>query len=254
MQPLVLSWLDKNPSYKYERLTQATESTWVRRHFTHRTDIISTFTALRDGILRADLERYLFLYASGGIYTDLDTECLKPISSWIPAAYKNCTNLVLGIEGDSLGGPPIDGFTYQVQFSTWTIMAKPRHYLVEQIMNRAQSQIHALAAEQNSTVSEMQVSYMDVMDTTGPGMFADTVYKGLSSATNSSVTSANFTGLTRPRLVGDVLILPVTAFAPGMPHSNAGDVEDEAALVRHLLRGSWKGAHQVQRRTRRISR
>lgn len=39
--------------------------------------------------------------------------CHVPIDSWIPAEYKNATNLVVGVEFDGN------------QFASWTIMAKP---------------------------------------------------------------------------------------------------------------------------------
>lgn len=83
------------------------------------------------------------------------------------------------------------------------------------------------------------------MDTTGPGVFAASVYKGLSIASGTNVTSANLTGLTSPKLIGDILILPVTAFAAGTGHSHAGSTSDEAALVHHLFRGSWKADHPM---------
>ena len=86
---------------------------------------------------------------------------------------------------------------------------------------------------------------MDVMDTTGPGVFAASVYNGLSIASGTNVTSANLTGLTSPKLIGDILILPVTAFAAGTGHSNAGSTSDESALVHHLFRGSWKADHPM---------
>ncbi len=52
--------------------------------------------------------------------------------------------------------------------------------------------------------------------------------------------------MTEPRLFGDVLILPITSFGAGLPHSNAGNIDDEAALVQHLFAGSWKGDHPLE--------
>ena len=36
-------------------------------------------------------------------------------------------------------------------------------------------QIEALASAQNTTIPEVKPSYMDVMDTTGPGVFAESI-------------------------------------------------------------------------------
>jgi mannosyltransferase OCH1-like enzyme len=38
--------------------------------------------------------RYLILYANGGVYSDIDTKALKPISTWIPEQLKNKVNAV----------------------------------------------------------------------------------------------------------------------------------------------------------------
>lgn len=38
-------------------------------------------------------------------------------------------------------------------------------------------------------------------------------------------------------------MLPITSFGARLPHSNAGGVDDERALVQHLFAGTWKGDH-----------
>lgn len=195
-------------------------------------------------MLRADLVQYLFLYHHGGVYTDLDTICLSPIDTWIPHQFSNSTiNLVLGIEGDALGGDIIPGFTYPVQFATWTMAVQPRHFIIRKIIDRVVSQIIDLAIRQNTTIENIEASYMDVMDTTGPGVFAESVYAGLSEIEGGKVDSANLTGMKEPRLFRDVLVLPVTGFGAGLPHSEAGSVDDDGAFVQHLFAGSWKNAH-----------
>ena len=243
----IQSWLDKNPNHRYERITQQNDEEYVRSSERLPPAAVSTLLQLKDGMLRADLVQYLFLYAEGGVYTDLDTVCLKPITSWIPASIKEeDVNLVIGIEGDCLGGDLIDGFSHCVQFATWTLMVKPGHVIMESIMNHVVAQIGALAATQNTTIANISASYMDVMDTTGPGVYTATIYNGLSEISGTDVTSANFTGMTAPRLIGDVLVLPVTSFGAGLPHSNAGLTMDPAALVQHQFMGSWKGGRPMR--------
>ena len=107
-------------------------------------------------------------------------------------------------------------------------------------------QIKSLASRQNTTISNVNATYMDVIDTTGPGVFSSSVYKGLSIASGTNVTSRNFTYMTSPTLVGDVLILPVTAFGPGIGHSGSGSVNDDMALVVHQFAGSWKHDHPMR--------
>ena len=89
---------------------------------------------------------------------------------------------------------------------------------------------------------------MDVMDTTGPGVFSSSIYDGLSMASGTNVTSQNFTGMASPAMIGDVLILPITSFGAGIGHSGAGGTGDEAALVEHRFAGSWKHDHPMESR------
>lgn len=246
-EPNVQQWLTANPSHRYERITAANGDDYVREHYAHDPNIVATFTELRDGMLRADLVQYLFLLAEGGVYTDMDTTCLKPIDRWVPTQYTDAADLVLGIEGDSLGGDLISGFTYPVQFATWTMMVKPGHFILRMIVERVISQLHALAQRQNTTIAGIEAGYMDVMDTTGPGIFSQTIYQGLSELSGKEVDPSSLTGMKEPRLFGNVLVLPVTSFGAGLAHSNAGEVTDPDALVHHMFAGTWKGDHPMRR-------
>ena len=53
------------------------------------------------------------------------------------------------------------------------------------------NQIQYLAEKQNSTLENLKASYMDVMATTGPGIFAENVYRGLSTASGTVTFSLN---------------------------------------------------------------
>lgn len=242
-QSSIQSWTEQNPNHRFEMITDGSSEIYVATTFAQKPEVIRDFLALQDPVLRADLLRYLMLYGDGGIYSDLDTICLRPFHTWIPAAFKDKVNLIIGIEGDSLGGPMIDGFSQHVGLGQSTLAAKPGHFMMEHIIERVLTQLRLLAERQNCTLATIEASYKDVIDTTGPGVFSETVYRGLSNMTGTNFTSSNLTGLMEPRLIGDVLILPVTAFAPGVPHSNARGVEDESALVQHLYHGSWKADH-----------
>ena len=242
----IRSWLEQNPKHRYEMVTDGSSEIYVVKTFAEKPEVVHDFLALQDPVFRADFLRYLFLYGDGGIYSDLDTICLRPFDTWIPTGFKNQTNLIIGIEGDSLGGPIIAGFSHPVGLGQWTLAAKPGHIMLERMIERVLSRLGMLAERQNRTLATLEASYKDVIDTTGPGAFSECIYHELSLATGTNVTSSNLTGLTEPRLIEDVLILPVTAFANGVPHSNAKGPEDEGALVQHLFAGSWKGSHPFE--------
>lgn len=132
--------------------------------------IIEAYEALPTVILKADFFRYLILYARGGIYSDMDTYPLKPLSLWpsvnraffpslatasnaeeltnelIP--YKNLhraaielhperePGFVAGIEADPDRPDWNEWYARRIQFCQWTIQAKPGHPILrELIMN-----------------------------------------------------------------------------------------------------------------------
>ena len=242
-QSSIQSWIEQNPNHRYEMVTDGGIEIYVAKTFAHKPEIIHDFLALQDPVLRADLVRYLILYGDGGVYTDLDTVCLRPFESWIPVGLKDKTNMVVGLAGDSLGGPLLPGFSHLVDIGQSTVAAKPGHLIMRRVIEEVLSRLKALAEKQNRTLGTVEASYQDVIDTTGPGVFSECIYRELSHVIGTELIPTNLSGLTEPRLIGDVLILPVTGFTPGVPHSNAGGPEDKNAMVQHLFAGSWKADH-----------
>ncbi|MCJ1319995.1 hypothetical protein MMC15_005331 [Xylographa vitiligo] len=236
-------WDEMNPTWRHEVLTDGGCDEYVRDRFAARPDIVSVFTGLKDNILRADLIRYLVLLGDGGVYSDIDTQSLKPIDQWVPPEYKNVTNAVLGVEYDTFGQDPAPALLI-VQFVNWTIMSKSGHPLMEMTVRNAIQAITALAERQQVPLSHIQANFNDVLASTGPALLTTAAFEYLSEATGTEISWLNVTGLTAPKLIHDVLILPVTAFGNGQRHSNAGTPDDPAALVHHLFSGSWKtGSH-----------
>ena len=240
---VIQSWLKLNQKHRYEIVTQHSAESYVRERFGHRRDIEETFTDLQDPILRADLIRYLVLLGDGGVYSDIDTKALKPIEDWVPSAFKRHANVVIGVEYDSFGRGRWIDWTLDLQFCTWAIMAKPGHPLMQTSVERVIGRIRKLAWKQGKPVSGIKASFQDVLDTTGPALFTEAVFEGLSQSTGTNFTWHNVTGMVTPRLVGDILILPINAFGSGQSHSNSGSPEEDSAMVQHLFRGSWKGDH-----------
>jgi alpha 1,6-mannosyltransferase len=60
-------WIDtclkKNPTYKSELMTDLSSDFFVEEHFANRPEIVETYLALRIPILKADILRYLILFA-----------------------------------------------------------------------------------------------------------------------------------------------------------------------------------------------
>jgi alpha 1,6-mannosyltransferase len=242
----IQGWHNKNPAYRYEHLTDTSAQTYVRERFADHPDWVNFFPAIPDNIMRADLIRYLVLYGEGGVYSDMDTECLKPISSWIPEVYRDRANVVLGVEYDTAGKGHV-GALLDLQLCNWTILSRALHPLLYITITNALSAIAALAARQNTVLSNIAADFNDVLACTGPAQLTLSTFQYLSEYTGTNVSWQNMTGLEEGKLIGDVLILPVTAFGNGQRHSGARGKEDEQALVNHQFRGSWKkGGHDYK--------
>ncbi|KAI4151696.1 MAG: hypothetical protein LQ340_003356 [Diploschistes diacapsis] len=241
----IRSWTKLNQKWRYESMTQYSAESYVRERFADRPEILEIFTDLQDPILRADMIRYLILLGDGGLYTDLDTKSLKPIEDWVPPEYQEDTNVVVGIEYDRLTDFRWNDWTLDLQFSTWALLAKPHHPLLEYTVQKVIRGLKTLALKQERTISGVKASREEVLDTTGPALFTRSVFEVLSQSTGTNFTWTNVTNLKEPRLVDDILILPITAFGCGQWHSNAGNPEEETAMVQHLFKGSWKVDHPV---------
>lgn len=75
-------------------------------------------------------------------------------------------------------------------------------------------------------------------------MFAPAILGGLAKQANRPVDYAELSSLLAPKLYGDILILPISAFASGSPHSNAPAIPNSQQLVHHMFNG-WQSWHRV---------
>lgn len=168
------SWIEKNPDYRYELLTDGTAMSFVETAFHSRPDIIDTFLRTEDIILRADYLRYLALYAEGGTYVDMDTDCTRPIDQWIPQEYANHTGFVVGVEYDALDDGIRADFEDQVQLCQWAFMSKPGNHVLGHIVDRVTKALQALAPNGGKIIVQ---SNDDVLHVTGPRVSIDRIMK-----------------------------------------------------------------------------
>ena len=204
----IQSWVKINQKHRYEILTQYSAESYVKDRFSHRPDIEETFVDLQDPILRADFIRYLVLLGDSGMYSDIDTTSLIPIDDWVPSAYVNKVSLVIGVEYDKLDGGRWGDWTLDLQFCTWAILAKPGHLLMEMTVDRVIARLKALARQQETTISGIRPSFMEVWNRTGPALFTEAVIEGLAHTTGTNFTWQNLTGMTESKLVGDGTYFP----------------------------------------------
>jgi mannosyltransferase OCH1-like enzyme len=85
------SWLHHHPNWDYKFWTDEDNLTFVRDHYPW---FLSTYESFPYNIQRVDVARILYLHVYGGIYADLDVECLRPVDA-LPRNH----SLVFGREG-----------------------------------------------------------------------------------------------------------------------------------------------------------
>ena len=237
----IQTWTDKNPGYRHEVLTAESSEIYILDRFADDPDIKEVFLELHDPILRADLIRYLVLLADGGVYNDLDVRCIKPIKDWVAPELFAQAAVVVGVELDlERNGER------KLQFCSWTVMAKPHQAAMRLVVDRVIENIRALAELKNATLSALKPSYDDVISTTGPRAFSEAVFESMSLATGTEVGYRNFTGIREPKLLGEVLVLPVSSFGSGQAHSGSGKWGNPDELVQHMWKGTWKASHPAR--------
>lgn len=237
------SCIEQNQQHTAVFLTDDAADSWVRASYASRPDIVEAYLNMTIPILKADLLRYLLLYAEGGVWSDLDVSCEVPIDDWIPPQYKNNASLVVGWEFDVGWGEDVFH-----QLNSWMIMAKPGlpHMMmaIEDILQGLQN-----VCEKNKVmISNITLPMVgDVVDFTGPRRLTRSVFKSLQKTLNA--TDAEFEPLEsstwflrEPKILGNVLILPGFSFAWSMNTYDDTDIVGPP-LVKHHYLGSWKNDH-----------
>ncbi len=74
------SWSKINPNYQYILWDEKSSQHLIEKEFP---DFINTYNQVKDVMVKTDLLRILIGYHYGGVYADLDVECLRPIDEWV---------------------------------------------------------------------------------------------------------------------------------------------------------------------------
>ena len=237
----IATWRDMNPAYEHKILDDVMGIEIIRKHYDQDPDTQRTYLELRSTILRADYLRYLVLAAEGGIYSDIDTHAVKPIEKWYSDSTDRPVRALVGMEYDQLDNPVLTAGMYMpVQFCQWTLAISAYHPLMTSMVESVTQDLQQLARLKNVSLSHLSPTNPEVLFTTGPVQWSKTVYSYLSASTGTEVTHRNFTGLKEPKLVGNVMILPINAFASGLGHSGSSKQISNDTLMWHEFRSSWK--------------
>jgi len=251
-----LSWTEKNPDWRYETLTDDNDIKYVEWHFGpdgfNRPDIVDFYRGVKDAIVKADVLRYLIMYAEGGLYADIDVEALRPLSKFIPDRYDVAdVDMVIGVEIDEPDWKdhPILGPKSR-SFCQWTFMCKPQLPVMMKLIEGIMDWLNAEVEKQGTTLAEVKLDFDQIISGTGPSAFTNAIIDDMNERrmrtdpTSPVIDWDMFHDMQESRLVSGVLVLTVEAFAAGQGHSDSGNHDARAALVKHHYHASnWPSRH-----------
>ena len=135
----VHSWRRMNPGYKHRLYDDAEAADIVREHYPALWPFYQT--QMRP-VQRADVFRYVVVYAFGGVYADIDVTCVKPVDSW-PAEqgeHGHRISAIVGFEAVNAKGKPrkkwLKYYQNEYQLCQWTFAAAPGSFLIEAVLRR----------------------------------------------------------------------------------------------------------------------
>ncbi|MCJ1474030.1 membrane-bound alpha-1,6- mannosyltransferase Initiation-specific [Lambiella insularis] len=236
------SWTEKHPDFIHEVITDQTAVHLIKYLYASVPEIIEAYNALPVPVLKADFFRYLILLARGGIYSDIDTMALKSAVDWIPKEVPpSSVGLIIGIEADPDRPDWKDWYSRRIQFCQWTIQAKVGHPVLRNIV--ATITEDTLRMKKLGILSKKKID-KSIVEFTGPAVWTDTVFRYMNNPEyfkmedgGKNITWEQFTGIETAKKVGDVVVLPITSFSPGIGHSGAKDTDDPMAFVKHDFEG-----------------
>ncbi|OJD09773.1 hypothetical protein ACJ73_10097, partial [Blastomyces percursus] len=237
------SWTELHPTFVHEVITDEAADPLLRYLYLAFPEILDAYRSLPLAVLRADFFRYLILLARGGIYSDIDTYALKPAADWLPRHVDRSTiGLIIGIEADTLDRDDWQKwYSRQVQFCQWTIQSKPGHPVLRDIVATITEETLRMKHAGILTPSKMDKS---VVEFTGPAVWTDAVFRyfndphyfeGARPPHGRNVSAMDFSGITVQRKLGDVVVLPITSFSPGVRQMGAKEPDDPMAFVKHAF-------------------
>ena len=192
-------------------------------------NLTKLFQGFKLPVLRADLARYLLLRTFGGYYSDIDTVNLKSLDSWT-GGKDRIIGFIAGIEVDTDRVDWKDWYPRSLQFCQWTIVSSPGNPVIVEVIERV--------LEQLARVDPDSITAKDVVHLTGPAPFTDAVVDKLGKF---KIQVHELRNIEEPKLFHDILVMPITAFSPGVGHMGSKSIYDKNALVNHLFAGEWKG-------------
>lgn len=238
------SWRDEHPGFVHEVITDDVAVYLLRLLYASIPEVLEAYNAMPMPVIKADFFRYLILYARGGIYSDIDTWAIQSAIKWIPEQIpRDTVGLVIGIEADPDRPDWAEWYSRRIQFCQWTIQSKSGHPVLRDVISR----ITKVALDMKRSGKLLNFKDKDVVELSGPAIWTDTIMDYFNDdryfnmkMSKGKIDFHNFTGMEVGKRVGDVVVLPITSFSPGVGQMGAKEPDDPMAFVKHDFEGTWK--------------
>lgn len=150
----IQSWKDLNLEYTHNYLSDDDAKIFIKEIYGDKW--LNIFNSVPLGVMRGDILRYLLIYEFGGVYADLDTQCIKPISSWMIED----ADIILAPESN-------------LEFCVWTFAATAKNPIIKNVIDRMEK------AFENPDYSKSHF----VHRLTGPWSFTKAIFDKIGCAT-----------------------------------------------------------------------
>lgn len=241
-RPGEASWSELHPGFVHEVVTDKAALYLLKHLYASVPEVIEAYTSLPLVVLKADFFRYLILLARGGIYSDIDTTALKSTTDWIPDEVPRSTiGLVVGIEADPDREDWKDWYSRRIQFCQWTIQAKPGHPVLRDVVANITEE--TLRMKKKGVLKPKKLD-KSIVEFTGPAVWTDSIFSYLNNPVyykmeGKNVSWETFTRIEAAKKIGDVVVLPITSFSPGVQQMGAKEPDDPMAYVKHDFEGKY---------------
>lgn len=240
------SWTELHPGFTHEVIPDDTQRHLIWYLYGSVPDVFEAYDSMPLSVMKADFFRYLVLLARGGIYSDIDTVALKAAHYWLPEELdRSKVGFIVGIEADPDRDDWHEWYSRRIQFCQWTLVSKPGHPILRDMVASITEE-----ALRMKRAGILKVGKMDktIMEFTGPGAWTDAVFRYFNNPDyfhiqpgDKNITYEDFSHQTTHRKVGDVVVLPITSFSPGVGQMGAEDTEHPMAFVKHNFDGMSRG-------------
>jgi mannosyltransferase OCH1-like enzyme len=163
LQPYMLdavnTWKTLNPEYEYRYMDDSQAAQFILKEYGQEWHDL--FIGLPVGVMRGDLWRYMVIYKYGGVYTDLDTECLNPINVWLNEEYE----MIVCPETD-------------LHFCQWTFAASAGNPILKSVLDTIKEKL----------INPTYGSPHFVHTHTGPAVWTEGIIKALDIKVNNLIS------------------------------------------------------------------